>query len=302
MKRIVSLITITLLTLILVACGDSQSSNQSVRVTVPNITVRSVSLELRITITDVDKLLTEESVVLTLSGPNGFEQKVEDLTTTTNERIEFEGLTASTKYEFTVKGEVNGSERSLYRASYETGAIGEFEENPILISTVEEFLEMRGTNQEGKHRLYYKQTEDLDFEGASLQSIFSSGRSFSGGYDGDGFAITNLSISDRADVNRAYPSIFGYVSSAKIQNMVLDNVIFDNTVAENAIYTGSLYVGLLASKISTNNAIIENITIQNSGITVKHNTSGSTNRNTYVGLLVGSAQGTIRNITIEDSV
>lgn len=300
MKRIISGIIFTLLAVVLVACGGTTKQG-SVKASVPSVTVKSISIEARVTITDVDKELEEGSVVVKLKSPTGVEHTVEGLSTVNNKKILFEDLVASTKYEFTITGIVNGIEKRLFRTSYETAAIGVFEENPILISTVEEFLDMRGTNQEGKHRLFYKQTADLDFEDASLQSIFSSGRSFSGGYDGDGFKIMNLSISERADVNRAYPSIFGYVSSAKIKNIVLDNVSFDNTVAENAVYTGSLYASLLVSKISTNNAIIENITVLNSSINLKHNLSGSTNRNTYVGLVLGSGQGTIKNITIENS-
>lgn len=302
MKKILSIMSMTLLTLILVACGGTQTTNKSVRVSVPMSDIKSVSMELRLTVTDPEELLTADSIVLTLTGPEDFEQIFDGENTMSNEKFLFENLTASTKYEFRVHGEVDGKNQLLFSNSYSTAKIGEFEENPILIESVEDFKNMRGTNQDGKHRLYYKQTKDLDFEGESLQAIFSSGRSFSGGYDGNGFAIKNLSISERADVNRAYPSIFGYVSSAKIENMVLDNVSFDNTIADNAVYSGSLYVSLLVSKISTNNAIINNITVKNSSINVEHNTGGSsTNRNTYVGLILGSGQGTITNINIENS-
>lgn len=301
MKRFLNFIVFTALALVLVACGGGQKTH-GVRVFVPTATVKSISMELRVTINDPNKKLEEDSVVLTLTGPNNYEQKVDGVTTAHNLKLNFTDLIEETEYKFTVTGVVDEKVEELYTVKYETKPRGEFEENPILVETVEDFLAMRGTNQEGKHRLYYKQTADLDFEGESLQSLFSSGRSFSGGYDGNGFAIKNLNMNVRADVNRAYPSIFGYVSSAKIQNLVLDNVKYDNTEADNAVYTGSLYVGLLVSKISTNNAIIDNITIKNSGITIRHNSGGSsTSRNTYVGLLIGAAQGTVTNITIENS-
>src|SRR5690606_30695400 len=188
----------------------------------------------------------------------------------------------------------------LYRTNtaFETLAQGDTQEDPLFISTPEKFQAL-GDKDSGNHKRHFKLTADLDFEGAEFTPLFTSGTPFTGSVDGDGHTIKNLKITVKANVNRSYLSIFGYASRATIKNINFENILIDNNEQP---YTGIHYVGVVVSKVSNNDFVMENITIDNASITIRHNINQSAlNRNLYAGLVGGSLQGKLANITVTNS-
>src|SRR5690606_7517456 len=194
----------------------------------------------------------------------------------------------------TVVGTKNGADLQLYKSAtaFKTLAQGDEESDPITIVSVDQFRNMNA-------KKHYKLGADLDFNNASLSPLFTSGTPFNGTFDGNGHTIKNIQLTESNDVYKSYLSIFGYASKSKIMNVNFDNITIDNDARP---YTGIHYVGIVVSKVSNNDFVLENITISNSEITLRHNINQSAlNRNLYVGLVGGSLQGKLSNITVVDS-
>jgi len=117
----------------------------------------------------------------------------------------------------------------------------------------------------------YKQTAEIDMSGCTWETaIGSNSTNFEGTYDGDGFAITNLTVS-KASAN--YLGLFGDIGgTATVKNLALTN----------ATVSGGSYIGLLAGSVNSG-ATIENIS-----------TSGSvTGSGGWVGGLIGESSGRV---------
>src|SRR5690606_17959515 len=106
-----------------------------------------------------------------------------------NRLMTFTGLKPNTQYNVAVFGLKEGKAFELfYRANlFETLKQGDEADYPLTVSTVEEFLAMDA-------RKHYKLENDLDFEGASITPLFTSGTPFNGSFDGSDFTIKNMNI------------------------------------------------------------------------------------------------------------
>ncbi len=103
--------------------------------------------------------------------------------------------------------------------------------DPYQIATLENLLwitasdvEVPSPNQAARWAAYYIQTADIDASGATpaITPIgISAASPFSGNYDGKGFTISNLTINGGTT---GFQGLFGYTSSATIQNLVLTDV------------------------------------------------------------------------------
>lgn len=125
-------------------------------------------------------------------------------------------------------------------------------ESPFLIGTSDELFTMAENINSGIHAdACYKLTGDIDLGGAEWTpvgyvsgsgSIIDYSKSFSGVFDGDGFAIKNFKITKDTT---AYIGLFGFVYGGSIKNLTLDgvNISFASQSAER------LYVSPLAGRI-----------------------------------------------------
>ena len=129
------------------------------------------------------------------------------------------------------------------------------------------------TSTQWENGYKYKQDDDIDMTGCTWETaIGSNSTNFEGTYDGDGFAITNLTVS-KASTN--YLGLFGDIGA---------NSTVKNLSITNATVSGGSYIGILAGSVSSG-ATIENIS-----------TSGSvTGSSTYVGGIAGDSAGGITN-------
>lgn len=115
----------------------------------------------------------------------------------------------------------------------------------------------------------YRLTAHLDLSGETWMPLGSYATPYRGTFDGNGFSISNLSITQPVD---GFVGLFAIVLG-DIKALTLVNPSIQIT------YDGLLYVGSLAGYVSGN---LENVTIQNSIIHVQN-----TQSNSFVGGLVG---------------
>ncbi len=112
-----------------------------------------------------------------------------------------------------------------------------------------------GTASRASGGFYWKQMTDIDLTTppANFAPIGSAISPFSGGYDGNGYRITNLSFNLSGS---NYVGLFGYVTgNAQLKNIHIE-------LGSNGI-TGSSYVGGLVGRYSSTNKII-NCSVVNS--------------------------------------
>ncbi|MDC7222706.1 MAG: GLUG motif-containing protein [Spirochaetales bacterium] len=94
-------------------------------------------------------------------------------------------------------------------------------DNPYTLSSAEELEAIRG-GVEGYEDWdlddYYKLTSDIDLSGYDWEPLGDSSDNFTGGLNGAGYTISNLSV----DQNSSSVGLFGYISeTAYIKNLVL---------------------------------------------------------------------------------
>lgn len=161
--------------------------------------------------------------------------------------------------------------------------LGQWYEGDPIFSPVEFLSIVTTPNNTGTYVL----AGDIDFSSIDVSSWTDNAEVvFSGSFDGNGYAIKNLSKNN-------IRGIFGVLEGATIKNLTIENT--------NLTYspTAAITSGILAGRIQGTNNLIENITIKNSSMT-----------NSYpVGSIAGLIQpaagssttvtGTIRNIKVD---
>lgn len=143
-------------------------------------------------------------------------------------------------------------------------------EDVVYINTVSDFINMQG---DGK---YYVLQADLDFDGVAYTPIGTSSDSFNGCFDGNGFTISNVSITDSTGVlnTSKYVGLFG-VSSGLILNVTLDNVTITTNTPNIDQY---IYAGVLSGK---HYGTVYNVNVLNSVMNINGLEAG------YVGGIIG---------------
>jgi|GEM_PF-6242870 len=302
MKKIIFLLFAGLVTLMLVACGGEELN---VRASFPtgNIELNGTSITFSVSLIDPDLLLPEHQITISIEGNNAVTPIVEDAWLRVPRTFTFEGLTPGTTYTVVVETDLpeEGNVRLASR-EFTTAEVGRAEDVPIMITNAEEFFDMANA----ENGTFFELANNINFEGAQAPVMFNANRRFTHHFNGAGFALQNLNQTADEHVSGAYISIFGFIRNGSIRNLVLDGITIDNR--SNPGNT-AVYAGILASRIDSIDAVIENITIKNSALLVRHNqrstadgwTNVANNRSLFLGTVVGAAQGTIRDITIYDT-
>lgn len=133
------------------------------------------------------------------------------------------------------------------------------------------------------HGYYFKQTADIDLQGAAWNPIGYSdnaGACFSGHYDGDNHVICNAISSGLTDNGYTSAGIFGFVWNGSVSNLHIENVTFSAAGAGNYAFAGGLVGAVYASEIT-------NCSVSNSKIS----SNTSYNNNNCAGGLVGYSIG-----------
>lgn len=133
------------------------------------------------------------------------------------------------------------------------------------------------------HGYYFKQTADIDLQGAAWNPIGYSdnaGACFSGHYDGDNHVICNAISSSLTDNGYTFAGIFGFVWNGSVSNLHIENVTFSAAGDGNYAFAGGLVGAVYASEIT-------NCSVSNSKIS----SHTSYNNNNCAGGLVGYSIG-----------
>ena len=125
------------------------------------------------------------------------------------------------------------------------------------------------------HGYYFKQTADIDLQGAAWNPIGYSnnaGACFSGHYDGDNHVICNAISSGLTDNGYTFAGIFGFVLNGSVSNLHIENVEFSAEGNNDQAFAGGLAGFVLDSEIT--NCSVSNSKLSSSRAPSNNNRAG----------------------------
>jgi hypothetical protein len=173
--------------------------------------------------------------------------------------------------------------------------------SPYLISSVAEFNRI-GSNPR-LMRSHFRLTTNLDFGGGSFSQIADSGALFMGNFDGDGFALQNLTQAKGSDG----AGLFGYSAQARIRNLIVTGADFSSSRVFAGALAG-LFHGTIENCHSSGQVVSTFYTGGlvgfNFGLIERSSSSADlpTTSSAATGGLVGTNYGTIRRSQASGSV
>lgn len=163
----------------------------------------------------------------------------------------------------------------------------ELNRKPVqLISTPEEFYQAVHSTKSDQQKYYYLLNADLDFTDFVWEEV---GPKFYGILDGNGYVISNLTISAPSNV---YGGIFKELEGATIKNLIFDNVTINSTDQR---------AGIISGRTTNKATVIENISVYNSRVIA--GSDATKDSDIYAALLLGKSETTtlMSNIFIRNS-
>ena len=111
----------------------------------------------------------------------------------------------------------------------------------------------------------YEQTDDIDLNNKPWTPIGDGTTQFTGSYDGNGYVISNLYYNN---LNQNYVGLFGYIKSAKLQNITIASGFVQGSGYTAGVCGGANGVSGNKSEISccTNNATVYSKNERNAGV------------------------------------
>lgn len=274
MRKVFTLVAFVLTLFILVGCN----SKSNVKITLNNVTPARTSIYMELDITDPDKKIPTDGVVIVLYY-NGNEVSRKSPTYGTEiTSVTFDGLSVNYKYTYSVFATYDGKSHKMATGESRTTTEGSTAEEPKLIKTVQDFLSIPNDLT-----AYYRLENDLDFNEAKFQNQFGS-KQFAGTFDGNGKTIRNFTM----EVTTTFIGLFGY-NRGIIKDLTIENVITD-------FKTSTQNIGIVAGK---NSGTIENVTLKNATVKAAYSRTGQI----YIGGIVGLAESGSKliNLTVENS-
>lgn len=280
MKRLMSIAFLIALLFVLAACGEKSAvAAEFIDV---EIDLSSIVFSL-----DVDDPNEEISGAVTITLLDADDKVVStntytDLTTLTN--ISYRDLKNDMTYTIKVYATVDRDSLLIATKTFNLASA-----EVVEIATPEDFFNMKN-NRIGNYVL----KNDIDFTGVTFAAPFNASIIFTGTFDGQGYSLKNITFSTLV----TQTGVFGYVSSGKIENVVIENVSIGTAASPLAIPTLSR-VGIIAGYVSSSIGSIDNVTVKNS--TINYSTTfASTTSLVYVGGAVGELRGSMTNVTLEN--
>jgi hypothetical protein len=281
MKKLSVLLLILLGVGILNACESSNDTNISVDFTISEGTLSTTGVTINMDILDPDSAITGVITAKITDSENTSAFQDQTFQTRAEAKsLVYRSLIPDNTYTITLLATTSRTSVEIGEFTFRTLSL-----QSLNISTPEEFLAM-GSNRTGAFVLQ----NDLDFTGVAFSTPFTS--AFTGSFDGQGFTISNITITE----SRLYNGVFGYISSGSVKDLILDTISIgteDNPVVTSSSTKTGLLSGYQASSLST----IENITIKNSHIFLE----SSSSLYAYVGGIVGEIRGSISNVEVFNS-
>lgn len=183
---------------------------------------------------------------------------------------------------------------SLFELGYFSGGKGTAV-NPYIIASRQDLLDLStrvsGTDEADLafRTAHYRQMADIDFAGGTLNSIGNSnadgGCYFEGTYDGNGFTISNLNITN-PNTDKAV-GFFGYLNgTAKVKGMRIDRAGVQSATWNNGVIVGCMQPG--------GSPVVEDCIVTNSSVQSNNSDNG--------GIVGKMMSGTIRNCSFSGTV
>jgi hypothetical protein len=280
MKKIV-LFAAMILTLVSLAACNSTSATAALDNY--DITVNTVTVDVEVN--DPDSEITGDTYIKIYDEDDELVSSqtltFEDGETSLEDTITFTALDSDTEYTLKVIATVEKKNVELVEESFTTYA-----EEEVYITTAEEFLDM-SSNRTGDYIL----SNDIDFTGVDFEIPFPSGKNFSGTFDGQGYTLSNITLTDI----ETYTGVFGYISSGEITNLNLDQIVIGTEEAPLETTT-STRVGFVAGYVSSNSGLISDVHVTNSSM----HFSSESKITTYVGGIIGEMRGELVNVSATD--
>ena len=180
------------------------------------------------------------------------------------------------------------------------------ENDPYLIFDAETLKDIESyTLARSEEKTYFKIMKDIDLSGKNWEGMFASETPFAGIFDGNGFSISNISLSQ----TNSY-GIFNYATNATFKNLKIvspkiqtnslmtsglvgnaQNCTFENIIISGGVISGGDYVGGLVAEgqsNSFNNIQITSLSLTSSSIA--GGVIGSSSEDSFANILVSSNQ------------
>ena len=180
------------------------------------------------------------------------------------------------------------------------------ENDPYLIFDAETLKDIESyTLARSEEKTYFKIMKDIDLSGKNWEGMFASETPFAGIFDGNGFSISNISLSQ----TNSY-GIFNYATNATFKNLKIvspkiqtnslmtsglvgnaQNCTFENIIISGGVISGGDYVGGLVAEgqsNSFNNIQITSVSLTSSSIA--GGVIGSSSEDSFANILVSSNQ------------
>lgn len=267
MKKISTTILILLAALMLVACGDGKKEN--FKVTVESLTPARSSVHIVLNIEDEESVIVKDSIEAKLYYKDSLVSttpativKDEEDGVILESYIEIKSLSVGEEYRVEILLTANKKSHKVYTNTFETSIVGSSKENPILIKTKEDFMNINNDST-----AYYRLENDIDFEGEYLPSMFQT-IVFRGHLDGNNKTVKNYLFNQR----KSYLGIFGR-NNGTIENLTLEG-------GKVELKYSSQYISLLVAR---NSGIIRNVHVKDANIDIDFVYTGTI----YMGGIVG---------------
>ncbi len=277
MKKILTLLSIFAFSIGLQACNENDTNiTATLSVAEAGIQINTASFDVAILDPDFD---ITGNIFIYLSNDLA---TVDTKTYSSSDSVGlvvFNNLTAGTTYTIEIKVTVGRDSLNILTETFTT-----LEQASLDIETPEDFLAM-ANNRSGNYVL----KNDIDFTGVEFVTPFTS--SFIGSFEGNGFTLSNITITD----SRLYNGVFGYISSGSVKNLHIDNLMI-GTEENPIVTTSSTKTGFLTGYQASSLSVIENITIKNASMYLE----SSSSTYAYVGGIAGESRGRVENVIVEN--
>jgi hypothetical protein len=277
MKKIFGIVFMVLTVFILSACNKQDDVTVTFKDISTEITSLTVTIEIedpKITITGVISIkIYDSNSVLVSSRDITTDEELTGFTVS--------GLTSAETYTIKVVATI-GRDSKVIGEKAITLPSAEL----IEIKTPADFFAMKDFRSGN-----YVLANNIDFTDEVFESPFSN-FPFSGTFDGQGFTISNVNITK---VN-AYTGLFGYISSGKVQNFVIENMTIGTETTKLVMQTSSR-VGFVTGFISQSSGLVKDVVVKDSII----NYQTSSTVQAFVGGIVGENKGEVFDVEVINS-
>jgi hypothetical protein len=278
MKKLSVFLLAIFMVSVLSACQSRNDTNVNVNFSISEGTLSTTGVTINVEIIDLDNVITGVIVAKITDSENRNAQSDQTFQTVNEATLlVFRSLIPDNTYKVTLTATTSRTSVDIGEFSFTTLSL-----QSLNISTTEEFLAM-GFNRTGDFVLQ----NDLDFTNVEFITPFTS--AFTGSFDGQGFTISNITITE----SRLYNGVFGYISSGTLKDFTLDNIQI-GTVEKPVSTSSSTKTGIVAGYQASSLSTIDNVTIKNSNIYL----STSSSLYAYVGGVVGELRGSSTNVEV----